>query len=299
MAQKNGCKDINAVNYNSTATISDGSCIYPDLVLSPITSIALNEKLNETSGLTPWNGSIWTHNDSGTDTNIYALDTLGNILNSYLLKGTVNTDWEDMSQDEDYIYVGDFGNNACGCRQNLNILRISKKSIANNAPLVDSIQFSYANQTNFTPTIKHENTNFDCEAFIVTPDSIYLFTKEWISNKTSLYSLSKKPGKHKTNYKATLDVKGLITGACYLPTQNKIILCGYSQFLQPFIYLLSDFTSPNFFGGNKRRMNLSLPFHQVEAVTSINGKSVYISNEAFKKSSYINTPQKLHILELP
>jgi hypothetical protein len=68
--------------------------------------------------------------------------------------------------------------------------------------------------------------------------------------------------------------------------------------LQPFIYLLYGYTNSDFFGGNKRKISISLPFHQVEGIASNNGLKFYISNENFVKSPFVNNPQKLHILDL-
>jgi hypothetical protein len=62
--------------------------------------------------------------------------------------------------------------------------------------------------------------------------------------------------------------------------------------------LLYDYTNSDFFGGNKRRITISLPFHQAEGIATNNGLKFYISNENFVKSPFINNPQKLHILDL-
>ncbi|HSL86723.1 MAG TPA: T9SS type A sorting domain-containing protein, partial [Bacteroidales bacterium] len=94
------------------------------------------------------------------------------------------------------------------------------------------------------------------------------------------------------------DVQGLITGSVLLEEKRLIALCGYSSFLEPFILILYDFTGTSFFGGNKRKIPVSLPFHQVEAITTINGLKYYITNESFVQSPFINSPQKLHIIEL-
>jgi len=53
----------------------------------------------------------------------------------------------------------------------LNILRIDKNSILAKTPVVDTILFSYSLQTDFSPAGPN-NTNFDCEAFVVSNDSI-------------------------------------------------------------------------------------------------------------------------------
>ena len=98
--------------------------------------------------------------------------------------------------------------------------------------------------------------------------------------------------------KSELDVQGMITGATYQESKRLITLCGYTNLLQPFIYLLYDFNANDFFSGNKRKLNLSLSFHQVEGIASNDGLKYYCSNEAFVQAPFINTPQKLHVLDL-
>lgn len=296
-AQINGCTDPLAINFNPSATFNDGSCTFSPASIAPISSFNLAGNLTETSGLISWNNQIWTHNDSD-DINIYALDsTSGTIIKSYPINGTTNTDWEEISQDDDFVYIGDFGNNSNGNRTDLKIVRIAKNSILAGSPLIETINFSYSNQTIFTPSGSN-NTDFDCEAFVVSADSIFLFTKQWISNKTGVYSLPKQPGTYVAKLKSTFDVQGLITGATYLESKNLIALSGYSNKLAPFIYLLYDFAGFDFFSGNKRKIEVSLPFHQVEGITSNDGLKYYISNENFTQPPSISTTQKLHILDL-
>jgi len=295
-AQISGCIDPLATNFNPSATINDGSCTYNAASVAPKASFNLAANVIETSGLITWNNQVWTHNDSD-DLNIYALDTTnGNLIKSYPLPGVTNTDWEEISQDENYVYLGDFGNNSNGNRTDLKILRIDKNSILTGKPVIETINYSYSNQTSFTPA-GSRNTDFDCEACIVSADSIFLFTKQWVSRKTSVYSVSKTPGTHIAKLKSTFDVQGLITGATYLETKKLVALSGYSKELQPFIYLLYDFKSSDYFGGNKRKISVSLPFHQVEGIATSDGLKYYISNEAFTQQP-INVPQKLHILDL-
>ena len=122
-----GCTDPLATNYNKDATVNDGSCLYNPASIDADTSFLLPEILKESSGLIIYNTDIWTHNDD-TDINIYRLnpDDITDY-QSYTLTGTQNTDWEEISQDDTYFYIGDFGNNANGNRRNLYILRVEKK----------------------------------------------------------------------------------------------------------------------------------------------------------------------------
>ena len=296
-AQVPGCTDPLAINYNPSATVNDGSCLYPSATVTPSASADLSPTLSETSGLAAWNGYLWTHNDN-TDTRLYALDTLsGNIVQSCQLTGVENTDWEEISQDEDYLYVGDFGNNANGNRTDLNILKISKESIIQGVPSIETIHFAYSDQFNFAPTGSN-NTNYDCEAMIVTSDSIYLFTKRWLDQKTSLYALPKQAGTYTASFRAIFNVEGLITGANLQEAQRIVVLSGYSSMLQPFLYLLYDYPGKNYFSGNKRKISIGMSFHQVEGVASTNGLKYYISNEAFSQPPVVNVSQGLHVLDL-
>jgi hypothetical protein len=295
-AQISGCTDSLATNFNPHATINDGSCLYDTAYVSPINSWPLPQTLNETSGLIIWNNKFWTHNDD-TDNIIYALDTLDiNNYTEYPLDLSVNNDWEEISQDDDFFYIGDFGNNVNGNRTNLKILRVDKTSLLENSPVIDTINFSYSLQNDFSPTGSN-NTNFDCEAFVVSGDSIYLFTKEWVSMKSTIYSLPKTPGNFSANFISQYNAQGLITGATYHKDKRLIALSGYSQFLQPFILLLFDFHNNAFFNGNKRKISLNLPFHQVEGIATEDGLVYFITNERFTQS-IITTAAKIHRIDL-
>lgn len=297
-AQLPGCIDPLANNYDPLATVNDGTCTYDPATILPVKSLLLSDTLAETSGLIFWEGSLWSHNDN-SDTLLYSLDTLdAAILSSVALAGVKNTDWEEISQDNEYVYLGDIGNNANGNRTDLHILRINKDSLYIDIPVIDTIAFAYDDQVEFEPTGPNY-TDFDCEAFIVTPDCIYLFTKQWISGQTAVYSLPNIPGSHIAEKKAQFNVRGLITGASYKETSGVVVLCGYTALLQPFLYLLYDFDAFRFFSGNKRRVEVSLAFHQVEGITTIDGEHYYISNEYFHNSQFnITTSQQLHLFDL-
>ena len=294
-AQISGCTDPIAINYNEQATRNDGTCVYDAVTVTPVKSWILPESMFESSGLILWNNKIWTHNDN-TDINLYAFETdeLNNY-KEYPVAGALNIDWEEISQDSNYIYVGDFGNNSNGNRTNLQILRIEKNSILTDKPDVDTISFSYSLQTDFSAT-GNNNTDFDCEAFIVTADSIFLFTKEWVSKRSSVYSLPKVPGNYVARYRTSFNVEGLISGATYMEKGKLVVLCGYSSLLQPFLYLLYDFNKNDFFSGNKRKILINLPFHQVEGIATNDGLMYYISNE--KLDQAITIDQKLHQVDL-
>jgi len=263
--------------------------------LSPLQSFDLHEDLKESSGLIHWEGSLWTHNDS-RDNTLYRIDPAsGKITDRILMKGAVNTDWEDMAQDRDFIYIGDIGNNS-GNRKDLHILRISKGSFKK-----DTISFNYADQEDFTP--RAQATDFDCEAMIVHREQIFLFTKEWITAGTTVYTLPVSPGNHVARKVSSYPVEGLITGADISTDGAMIILCGYSSLIQPFLYVLRDLSGKGFekedlFGGIHQRIPLALPYFQVEGIAIKSEEEIYISNEFLRLGSLIQVRQQVHRLQL-
>ncbi|MBP6091038.1 MAG: T9SS type A sorting domain-containing protein [Crocinitomicaceae bacterium] len=295
-AQLTGCTDPLALNYDAAAQLNDGSCLYPTTSVNVTSSLDLPASLQESSGLIFYNNAIWSHNDN-SDLKLYQLNPndASQIATQTILNCN-NTDWEEITQDANYIYIGDFGNNSSGNRTDLHILRIAKNSLFTSTLSVDTIWFTYSNQTDFSAT-SGNNTNFDCEAFIVSSDSIYLFTKQWLNQQSTIYALPKLPGTYSAQLKVTIPVNGLITGANFQEDKRLITLIGYSSLLQPFLYLLYDFQGTNFESGNKRKVGLNLPFHQTEGITSENGIDYYVSNEYFS-NAFATTPQKLHTLNL-
>ncbi|OMP31019.1 hypothetical protein [Mangrovimonas sp. DI 80] len=287
-----GCTDPLANNYDSEAMQNDGSCTYDTTILIPESSVSLDESMRETSGLIYWMSSLWTHNDSA-DSNLYQINpTNGSLLSSVPLNSVENIDWEDIAQDDSYVYLGDFGNNLHGNRTDLRIIRIEKASLGRKLPQLDFINFSYSDQIDFTSQ-EVNNTDYDCEALIVYDDAIFLFTKEWVSHRTKLYKLPKTPGTYVAQLEDSYDVQGMITGAEV--HEHTIVLSGYNDLVMPFLYLLYDFNGEDFFGGNKRKLELSLFLHQVEGIATSNGLNYYITNE---QVAILGIDPQLHSLDL-
>ena len=288
---QSGCTDVLAKNYNSKAVANYGSCTYKKLKIKAFTSVALSDSLNETSGLIEWENHLYTHNDD-TDLNLYQLDKKGTILKKIHLSGIKNNDCEDLTHDEHFIYLGDFGNNARGNRTDLTIYKIAKDSLFVQ-PNIEKITFSYPNQTDFSRQNKN-STDFDCEAMIAKENELLLFTKQWQSKQTTVYQIPKSVGNHTAELLATLNVNGLITGATYNQEKNLIALCGYSKKLKPLIYVISDIKNLDFATANQRKIQLKLPFHQVEAISTTNAVDFYLTNERFSRKIIGTIEQQLH-----
>jgi hypothetical protein len=277
-----GCTDQAARNFNAQATENDGSCAYDPASVKPAVRFKQPGTLMENSGMILWNGRLWQHNDGGGAPAIYAMDTAGNIIQTFTLAGAGNIDWEDIAQDGTHIYIGDFGNNANGARTDLVVYKVTKSDIENTrndtAVNAEVIRFRYADQTE-PPTPSAPNaTDFDCEAMIAFGDSLYLFTKQWSGKKTVVYSIPKNEGSHSATRRASLDVNGLITGADMDTVNQTIVLTGYTKTLNRFAYLLYDFRGEDFTSGNKRRIDIQGP-GQTESVAFLNESLLAIGSE--------------------
>lgn len=295
-AQIKGCTDDLSKNYDPKATENNASCRYASAKVTPAFSTKLSDSIRMTSSLICFDNLLWTQNDH-FDSTFYGLDSNGKIKKKNTLPLLKTNDWEEVSQDSLYIYVGDFGNNNQGNRKDLRIFKIQKQTFFTAKPVIDTIAFSYPEQTDFSLK-KANTTNFDCEAFVVLDDAIYLFTKQWSGEKTSVYALPKKSGRYIAEFKKTIDAQGLITGATILPSKKGVVLCGYSSIMQPFVLLLYGYQNNDFWSGNMRKIKIKLPFHQIEGITTEDGKLFYITNEATVKKPFVNTPQQFHTIDL-
>jgi hypothetical protein len=262
------------------------ACIpFEDRVEKLILSVesTLPDLLAENSGMTEIGSLFWLINDSGNEPALYGYDKDSNkVTATIMVDGAVNTDWEEITQNEEYVFIGDFGNNA-GARKDLRIYRISKTDLeaaTGHVALSGVIQFTYADQTDFTEAV--ENTPYDCEAFIATPDSIYLFTKDWVTFHTRVYALSAQPGTQVARPRASWNADGLITASAWSPEKNTLLLLGYTPFV-PFIWEYTGFDPEKMtFSENKRTDFADFWATQTEGILFSTDGSVYISSEALQ-----------------
>ena len=293
-----GCTDSQATNFNASASINDGSCLYNPTNYSLNLVANLVDTLSENSGLVWAAGKLYTFNDSGSGTKVYEVTANGTIIRTIHIANSTNVDWEAMTSDSTYFYIGDFGNNN-GNRTDLCIYRLLKSEVTNNAldtVAAEKMNFSWADQLDFTSA--YNANDFDCEAFYATEDSLFLFSKNWVDLKTKCYSL---PNYWTDTLNATLisqfDVDGLITDACKDTINDRIYLLGYknngSNFYTSFIWCLWDHASNFIFSGNKRRIEIGnvLTVSQTEGITLSDNGTAYVSAE--KVINIITIPAKL------
>jgi hypothetical protein len=253
----------------------------------------LPDKLEENSGLIIYNQLFWTINDSGGENKIFGVNFSGEIVKEISLTNAINIDWEDIAQDKDFIYVGDFGNNN-GDRKNQKIYRVSKNKI--NEEYSQSIEtewidFSFSDQTDFT--FSPLRTPYDCEALIEFEGSLYVFTKDWKTQFTTVYKIPKESGKYSVAPLEKFNVNGLITAADISPDGNKIALLGYNNY-KPFLWVLSDISNDSFFNGEKIYAEFDELYDaQTEGICFSGNDTLFISCES--TASFI---QQIFIIDL-
>lgn len=246
----------------------------------------MEEDMKETSGIIYFNGSIWTINDSGGEPEIYKIDkATGTVSQRVIIKNGANIDWEDITHDDQYIFVGDFGNNL-GNRKNLTIYKVAKSDITGKKKVevnAEIIGFSFNDQISMDDN--NRNHNFDCESMVSVGDSLIIFSKNWADGKTRLYKMPKTPGQYQLDPVNTFDADGLITGADYNKETKKLVLIGYKNHA-PFIFLFTNFDGRSFGNDPIYRFNLNkLKGSQAEGICWLDDETIVFSTEKTKTFS--------------
>lgn len=242
----------------------------------------LPDEVFETSGLIYFNESLVTLNDSGNEPILYELDTLNlSIKRRITISNIDNIDWEAITQDEEFIYIGDFGNNI-GTRVDLAIHRISKEDFKSSDTVeATTISFSYEDQKDFTNT---GNSDWDAEAFFIVNNQFVVLTKQWKSFGSVAYTLPITPGVHVANRVGAIEDVGLVTDVTYDVATNRLVLIGYSSILSPFIGIVDDLNLESPFAGYAPQ-NLGLNFVQAEGITQINSTNYFFTSEYYSRQS--------------
>ena len=240
----------------------------------------LNDDIAETSGLIFFDNRLITHNDSGGMNALYEInESNGNINRTVTIQNATNKDWEDICADDDYIYIGDFGNNN-GNRTDLRIYKVLKSDYLSSEQVnAELIEFSYEDQNDFTSS--PNSTNFDAEALISYGADLYIFTKNWVDQRTNIYKLPKSKGSYVAEKIDDFDSEGLVTGGTFNTLAGKVVLTGYSG-IRAFAIELRGFSDGKFSNGVIDKYNLNIPLpasFQTEAVTYSDISNFYISAE--------------------
>ena len=243
-----------------------------------VSKIVLPKIINETSGLEFYNNNFITHNDSGGEPSLYVFNEMGEVIETIGLNKNPdfeieNNDWEDITNDNEYLFVADTGNNF-GNRDNLNIIRVSKGTDF----MVDGIiEISYSDQESFFPRPKHK---YDAEAIIVIEDKIALFSKDRENLNTDLYLVNKNMnGSQILTSEVSYDVDTLITGGDFDEDRNLLALVSYNSNGNQYLLLFENFKLNNLENNTFKKFKIPLEQAQIEAVKIIDEKTFWVTSE--------------------
>jgi len=234
-----------------------------------ITSLGkLAPEVNESSGITKSTKetTFWTHNDSGGKPEIYEVDMHGKLLSTIHFNNIESEDWEEITRDKNgNLYIGDIGNNS-NTRRNLTIYKINE----NNPAHTEAISFHYADQERFPPD--KADKNFDCEAFFVHGDSLYLFSKNRGNDFVKMYAVPTKAGNYALLPKGQVLINAMVTGAAISPDEKTFALITYGKvvFFKIKNHVI-DFKHP--------QKCYLLAFQQSEAITFLTNNTLLVTNE--------------------
>ena len=258
-----GCSDIPEEQNFDSAEITE--------------TVVLPKIINETSGLEILNDVFVTHNDSGGEPSLYFFNLNGEITDSKKLEEKsfweiYNNDWEDITADEDYIYIADTGNNF-GTRDNLSIIKVKIADF-----IVDSkIDIFYSDQESFFPSSKHK---YDAEALLIIQDKIALFSKDRESLNTDLYLIDKTTKeKQELSSVANFNVNSLITGGDYDSDTGILALVSYSSRGEQYLILFEEFNIDSTSYNSFKKYSIPIERAQIEAIKIIDNKTFWITSE--------------------
>lgn len=253
----------------------------------------LSNSLQESSGLTSFDGRLFSFNDSGNTSEIFEIKAGSSYIEKTFQTRLKNIDWEAITNDGENFYVGEFGNNL-GTRKDLKIYQIPFKNDSIIADSIKPIPFYYPEQIDFTP--KNINNNFDAEAMIFFDGNIHLFTKEWITNTVSHYIIDKNLTENQPAQKLeSYDTGFVVTDASFF--ENKLYVVGYTKKASVYMMIFEKDDSGNlFFNKPAKKFSLGRAFKigQIEGIT-VTEKGIYISGERFG-FKIIKVPQSLYFI---
>ena len=244
-----------------------------------IKDISLSKLVDETSGLEIVDNQFITHNDSGGEPKLYYLNKKGKIISERKITGVNNNDWEDITQDDKFIYVADMGNNY-DTRKNLSVIKIPKDK--NSVIESEIIKFYYPEQNDFR---YKKLSQFDAEALISINEFLIIFTKNRATKKTDIYSLPKNGGEYEAKKIGSLNTQSIITGGDYDQENELLILTSTISFDEYYILKIKDFSLKNKKDYKIEMYEIPIGKTQVEAVKIIDSNTFWITSEDEKSSS--------------
>lgn len=183
---------------------------------------------------------LWTHNDSGDNAFIFAIDKKGRDLGTWRVPDATNIDWEDVATARGpdgrcLLYIGEIGDNKSR-RAGHAIYRIAE-------PLIDPAA-SASSRKQPQPTgpadkllFKYPDFDQDAETLMVRPDTgeLYIITKR-VSGPAGVYKLTPSfdpETVQEARYVSDLTVpsipNGFLTGGDIAPDGRRVVVCDYAR----------------------------------------------------------------------
>ena len=227
----------------------------------------------ETSGLEIINNDLITINDSGNPSNLYYLNEEGEILFRRIYNDLKNNDWEDLTADEEFIYIADIGNNF-DTRENLRIIK-TPINLENNS--YEFINFYYPEQDDFS---FKQLSSYDAEGLISFGDFLLIFTKNRAKKITEIYRLPKKAGNYKAKLIGEIDTESIVTAADYNNEMKLLVLTSTFDFNQYFIITIENFDPSKLDNSKINKIKIPIGKTQVESIKIIDKNNFWITSEA-------------------
>ena len=236
-----GCHSVSSTQKgNVNRVAADVSTAYekPEIV-----GAIKSQEINESSGIIASRcqaNVFWTHNDSGDDAYIFAVNETGEHLGVWQVKNAKNRDWEDLATmkntetGECFLYIGDIGDNERK-HESLTVYLVKEPTVSaanKNSNRKNSLTTEPAGAIK----IQYPDARFDAETLLVHPQTgdIYILTKR-LRDKSAVYKLSKNYSLEKNNrlekitdFTVPSVPFGFLTGGDISADGKRVILCDYS-----------------------------------------------------------------------
>lgn len=183
---------------------------------------------------------LWTHNDSGDDAYIFALDLSGDNLGTWKIANAENIDWEDIAAYKDksgkcFLYIGEIGDNKLRRREHA-VIRVAEPSISD---VTKSLSKKNSLTIDAFEVVRFVYPDFDqdAETLMVEPKSgdIYVVTKR-VSGPSGVYRIKQnlasteiQRAEKVTELSVPAIPNGFVTGGDISPDGRRMVICDYAQ----------------------------------------------------------------------
>ena len=201
-----------------------------------------SDEITESSGIAASRCNkdvLWTHNDSGDDAFIFAINEKGEKLGTWKVSGAKNRDWEDIAAFRNketgkcFLYIGDIGNNK-RLRSELTIYRVAEPQISA-ADKSSSEKNPKKTENADAVKLEYPDMRHDAETLMIHPltGDIYILSKR-LSGAAGVYKLAADYDLEKINtlekiadFSVPAVPNGFLTGGDISPDGKRIIICDY------------------------------------------------------------------------